>query len=543
MRDHTRCAGVMIGRGAFGNPWLFRDGQALLGRPRSAAALRTRRSGSGSRWTHARLALRLQGDTRKTVIEFRKHLGWYTKGLHGASDLRQRLFQIESDGRGGGDLPRVPRPGRLRWRERPSSSTPSSPTSPPDAWLLTRRSTGCAICLTKTSTFARIDHHRALRQGHPEVVFCEGKTPEQVVAICERLAAMSGGFLGTRCGRGARRGGARRVPAPRSGRRSRARCTSCRKAGPRRRRMPERSWWCRRGRAICRWPKRRRSWPRCSGTGSSGSPTWASPAFTGCWRPASGCAQADVIIVVAGMEGALPSVVGGLVVGPGHRGPHERGLRRLVRRPRGAPGDAQLLRGRRHRGQHRQRFRRRGGGQPDLRAMTIRTVVETSEPRFTWLDVVDPTREELSELVAEYGLHPLAVNDCLDPEHLPKFEVFDNHSFVILRAVDADAPPTADTVQAADPEARRLRGAAVRDHHPSEGPALAHGADGARAGERATQARHKERGDPGPSPGPALQCRAGYLSAARWRRSSTRSTPSTPRCSRATCSRAPRFPG
>ena len=45
---------------------------------------------------HARLALRLQGDTRRTVIEFRKHLGWYTKGLHGASDLRQRLFQIES---------------------------------------------------------------------------------------------------------------------------------------------------------------------------------------------------------------------------------------------------------------------------------------------------------------------------------------------------------------------------------------------------------------------------------------------------------------
>ena len=45
---------------------------------------------------HARLALRLQGDTRKTVIEFRKHLGWYTRGLHGASELRQRLFQIES---------------------------------------------------------------------------------------------------------------------------------------------------------------------------------------------------------------------------------------------------------------------------------------------------------------------------------------------------------------------------------------------------------------------------------------------------------------
>src|SRR5207245_2794284 len=45
---------------------------------------------------HARLALRLQGDTRKTALEFRKHLGWYTKGLPGASELRQRLFAIES---------------------------------------------------------------------------------------------------------------------------------------------------------------------------------------------------------------------------------------------------------------------------------------------------------------------------------------------------------------------------------------------------------------------------------------------------------------
>ena len=47
-------------------------------------------------------------------------------------------------------------------------------------------------------SFARIDHHRALRQGHPEVVFCEGKTTEQVFAICDRLEAASGSFLGTR---------------------------------------------------------------------------------------------------------------------------------------------------------------------------------------------------------------------------------------------------------------------------------------------------------------------------------------------------------
>jgi nifR3 family TIM-barrel protein len=95
MREHTGCAGIMVGRGAFGNPWLFRDGQALLAGeaalPAPAAPERFRVA-----LEHARLALRLQGDTRKTVLEFRKHLGWYTKGLHGASDLRQRLFQIES---------------------------------------------------------------------------------------------------------------------------------------------------------------------------------------------------------------------------------------------------------------------------------------------------------------------------------------------------------------------------------------------------------------------------------------------------------------
>jgi tRNA-dihydrouridine synthase B len=95
MRAHTGCAGVMIGRGAFGNPWLFRDAQALVaGRPKPAAPDAAERFRVALE--HARLALRLQGDTRKTVVEFRKHLGWYTKGLHGATDLRQRLFQIES---------------------------------------------------------------------------------------------------------------------------------------------------------------------------------------------------------------------------------------------------------------------------------------------------------------------------------------------------------------------------------------------------------------------------------------------------------------
>lgn len=95
MAQHTGCAGVMIGRGAFGNPWLFRDAQALLrGEPRPAAPAPAERFQVALE--HARLATRLQGDSRKTVVEFRKHFGWYTKGMHGASELRQKLFQVES---------------------------------------------------------------------------------------------------------------------------------------------------------------------------------------------------------------------------------------------------------------------------------------------------------------------------------------------------------------------------------------------------------------------------------------------------------------
>lgn len=95
MKAHTGCAGVMIGRGSFGNPWVFRDARLLLnGEDPPAAADAEARFAVAL--DHARLALRLQGDTRKTVMEFRKHLGWYTRGLPGAVSLRQRLFQVES---------------------------------------------------------------------------------------------------------------------------------------------------------------------------------------------------------------------------------------------------------------------------------------------------------------------------------------------------------------------------------------------------------------------------------------------------------------
>ncbi len=46
--------------------------------------------------------------------------------------------------------------------------------------------------------FAKVDHHRALRHGMPEVIFGQGKTPEQIAAIAERLAERGQNVLATR---------------------------------------------------------------------------------------------------------------------------------------------------------------------------------------------------------------------------------------------------------------------------------------------------------------------------------------------------------
>src|SRR2546422_8798821 len=95
MRRQTGCAGIMIARGSFGNPWIFGQGRDLLaGRPKRSDPTPAERFAVALE--HARLALRLQGDTRKTALEFRKHFGWYSRGVPGAAQLRERLFQIES---------------------------------------------------------------------------------------------------------------------------------------------------------------------------------------------------------------------------------------------------------------------------------------------------------------------------------------------------------------------------------------------------------------------------------------------------------------
>jgi NCAIR mutase (PurE)-related protein len=47
--------------------------------------------------------------------------------------------------------------------------------------------------------FAKVDHHRSLRRGFPEVIFCEGKSPEEIVKIAGGMLAHGADLLATRC--------------------------------------------------------------------------------------------------------------------------------------------------------------------------------------------------------------------------------------------------------------------------------------------------------------------------------------------------------
>jgi len=56
-----------------------------------------------------------------------------------------------------------------------------------------------------------------------------------------------------------------------------------------------------------------------------------------------------------------------------------------------------------------------------------------------WLDAIDPSEKELEELAKDYRLHPTLVEDCLQPNHLPKHEQSGDTTFLIVRAFDSDS--------------------------------------------------------------------------------------------------------
>jgi tRNA-dihydrouridine synthase B len=95
LHRHTRCAGVMIGRGSFGQPWIFdQTADLLAGRPMRLTPTIEERFGTALE--HARMVQAYEPDPEGAAIEFRKHLGWYVKGLPNSADLRRRLHAVNS---------------------------------------------------------------------------------------------------------------------------------------------------------------------------------------------------------------------------------------------------------------------------------------------------------------------------------------------------------------------------------------------------------------------------------------------------------------
>jgi tRNA-dihydrouridine synthase B len=97
MRQQTGCAGVMIARGSFGQPWIFTQARALL-EGREAPPTPSIDERFAIAIEHARMAQAYENDPRGAAIEFRKHLGWYVKGIPHSAELRRQLHAVESLG-------------------------------------------------------------------------------------------------------------------------------------------------------------------------------------------------------------------------------------------------------------------------------------------------------------------------------------------------------------------------------------------------------------------------------------------------------------
>ena len=85
MLEHTGCDGILIGRGAMGNPWLFSQAKAVFHGEVPTSPSVSQRVDTALR--HARMMAHWKGED-VAIREMRKHIGWYAGGLMGASKLR-----------------------------------------------------------------------------------------------------------------------------------------------------------------------------------------------------------------------------------------------------------------------------------------------------------------------------------------------------------------------------------------------------------------------------------------------------------------------
>jgi magnesium transporter len=70
-----------------------------------------------------------------------------------------------------------------------------------------------------------------------------------------------------------------------------------------------------------------------------------------------------------------------------------------------------------------------------VRPVTIDEKVDCAAKKdeVVWIGLADPTEEEMHSLASNYGLHPLAVEDAIKGDQLPKIDVYDDQLFVVAR--------------------------------------------------------------------------------------------------------------
>lgn len=94
MKNETGCDGIMVARGAKGNPWIFREIKAAL-----AGEAKPERPSVGEvkemLLRQARLAVHYKGEYT-AIREMRKHTAWYTSGMPGSSRLRAAVNQVST---------------------------------------------------------------------------------------------------------------------------------------------------------------------------------------------------------------------------------------------------------------------------------------------------------------------------------------------------------------------------------------------------------------------------------------------------------------
>jgi len=94
MIEETGCDGVMIGRAALGNPFIFSQISRYLMTGEAQAEPSATEKISMAR-LHARLMAEEFGEVRGAIM-MRRYLGWYVKGFPGATDLRPQLFAVNT---------------------------------------------------------------------------------------------------------------------------------------------------------------------------------------------------------------------------------------------------------------------------------------------------------------------------------------------------------------------------------------------------------------------------------------------------------------